>query len=415
MLTFDGHSDEEDVDDQEVDENVNTYGPNSKYHKFCIRKNYYYLLIISVLLLIGLIIVFHQSDSLPRSTTTLKSLCKTTVWRPNLYLDCSTRPIGFSPSLRFDAQGTINVRNSLITCLRFAIDGGMGFILPNIAIRSDKDPRIFDSMGNITLLFDDVSLVQNLNDECPELKIHYNRSEVVASIITSRAERYKRYSGIGSYRKYIDESTSIEIQQESIVFSENAPLFGWDFRKDSTAVHDSLMNIVQFNTSLQAIGNSLASKIDVDFLGFHLRAEIDWPLDAYDSHISTFLNVFNTRRQFEDIQTIYVAIGSIEIENKFREQMKALNIEVISKTSLMNSYQHILAQTTALSFDQLAVIDYQVLKQSKYFVGNGASSFSYGIAYERGNGELTKCDCHLINSDSAWVPPNTVGPFVCCY
>ena len=61
----------------------------------------------------------------------LSSLCNKTSWQQGLYLNCTNiihRPTRFED--HGDNWGTFNLRSELVSCLRWAIDSGMGLILP---------------------------------------------------------------------------------------------------------------------------------------------------------------------------------------------------------------------------------------------------------------------------------------------
>ncbi|RYE12936.1 MAG: hypothetical protein EOP34_09840 [Rickettsiales bacterium] len=193
--------------------------------------------------------------------------------------------------------------------------------------------------------------------------------------------------------------------QYPVVIEEGNPLFGWEFEKDSWETHTSIIEAVQFQSWIQDLSTQLKNQLPQYFAGIHLRVEDDAPWFKYDEQVATFIGQLDYR--FPDIKTVYVAVGDKKWENKFRDEMNNHNITVISKWSLAQSNSTLYKKLSELRFDVLAAVDYEIIIESKFFFGLGLSSFTYAVAFQRGNGNISLCNCALM------------GPvddhFTCCY
>jgi GDP-fucose protein O-fucosyltransferase len=300
------------------------------------------------------------------------------------------------PKFNVNPQGATNLRNSMLTCVSWAIDGGMGLIMPRIAIRNNSDIIWFDHWDDYNFFFDENSLRTVLADECPQLKI-FDTYHPVSLQVNSTAGSFTHYI-VGTLRKHVhDLLTSNANYSEGIstVIWENEPLFGWLFDRDGKSIHKSLSKAVKFRSDILLMASVVISLLPTNFIGVHLRCEADTGAYNYSTQVTPVLETIKT--SFSHINTIYVAVGTPEIEDKFRADMATHNLSIISKSSLLSSNKtsQVLKEMHKLEFDQLGVIDYQVLKQSDYFFGVGISSFAFGVAYERGYSNYNDCNCSL--------------------
>jgi hypothetical protein len=73
-----------------------------------------------------------EGQDLGDDAKALRALCDQTQWRDGLWLRCHSTCGANQTSM---CGGLNNARNRIQTCLRYAIDAGMGVILPSIARR----------------------------------------------------------------------------------------------------------------------------------------------------------------------------------------------------------------------------------------------------------------------------------------
>lgn len=342
-------------------------------------------------------------------TDTLKSVCAATKWQKNVYLNCTNvkQMMGW-PRYTVNPQGAMNLRNSMLTCLRWAIDAGVGLVMPRIAVRATDDIIWFDHWDNYNFLFDENSLRTVIADECPQLKL-YDPYLDVSIKVNSTAGGFTHYSP-GKFREHIDsvvKNAPNYTNETSIVIWENEPLFGWNSFLEGKNIHQTLFKAVNFRKDILDLSEKIIDLLPPKFIGFHLRNERDTGAYNYSTQVTPLVKMM--KENFTDIKTIYVAIGTIEIEEQFRSDMKDLGLEVISKRSLIDKYNKddLLKELDNLQFDQSGVIDYHVLIKSHYFFGVGISSFSFGVAFERGKGNFEDCYCRLHGG--------VLGEFKCCF
>ena len=332
---------------------------------------------------------------------TLRALCDQTFWQPNIYLNCTNV-----------AGGTFNVLNSVVTCLRWAIDGGMGMLLPKFATRAKDNPsRWYDTWEDYSYLFDRVHLLKSMQEKCPQFIIK-EADFVIDTVVENKFFVKWQPKTTGMYRSHsydlLHFNTSIDLpSNKSIAIVEDNPLWGWDFVKERKKIHQSLLNAVKFSPELLAIASTIIEKLPQGkFIGFHLRAEKDFVWYNYETITAWFNKHFSARDS--DVSTIYVATGTRDVEERFRQEMqKDPKIRVISKWSLAEGNDEIIAKMKDLRFDQLSVVDFEVLSQSDYFYGVGQSSFAWAVGVQRGNGSIEDCGCNLYECPDPY--------FVCCY
>ncbi|CAK7274800.1 hypothetical protein SEPCBS57363_006349 [Sporothrix epigloea] len=116
------------------------------------------------------------------------------------------------------------------------------------------------------------------------------------------------------------------------------------------------------------------------FLGAHLRADSDaqkmhWP--GYDVQVPEYLREALER----NLTSIYVAAGTPESALRFKADASMLNLTAYTKEDVLGEED--MAEYQTLSWDNKAVVDFQVLLHASYFAGFGQSTFSQTMAMRR--------------------------------
>lgn len=98
----------------------------------------------------------------PFDGSALRKHCETIDWRQGLYFDCST-----------NSGGIGNMRSFILTCIRHAIDGGAGLVMPTIRKRDDANlANLFTNVDMpLGYMFDEKFFLQSIADSCPQLVI----------------------------------------------------------------------------------------------------------------------------------------------------------------------------------------------------------------------------------------------------
>lgn len=101
-------------------------------------------------------------------------------------------------------------------------------------------------------------------------------------------------------------------------------------------------------------------------------------------------------------------MGNLDIGERFRNDMKNVDpsVNVISKWTLAAENMTLISQMNSLRFEQLAIVDYEIMMHSDYFYGVGQSFFAHVIGLQRGNGSMLNCGCFIYDV------PNP--RFICC-
>ncbi|KAL1900620.1 hypothetical protein Sste5346_002345 [Sporothrix stenoceras] len=117
------------------------------------------------------------------------------------------------------------------------------------------------------------------------------------------------------------------------------------------------------------------------FLGAHLRvaedaAKVGWP--GYDAQAPAYLD----EAERSNLKTVYLATGSKEHRNMFIADAAKRDIHVVTKEALLDKAE--LEELHKMSWDQQAIVDFEVLVHSSQFAGFVRSSFSWVVAIRRG-------------------------------
>jgi hypothetical protein len=339
---------------------------------------------------------------------TLEKICRDTTWRPGLYLNCTNIiPLSGNPPGTANPQGVSNTYNVIMICLRWAIDAGMGFVMPRIAIRSQEDIRYFSEWRGYDYLFDEKHLRDSLLSECPQLTIVNNLTN--HKIIKAEQKLEARYS-YGEYKAHVNqllkENSLTPSYNNPIVIWENEQLFNWKFTNDSRPAIKSIRDAIRPNFRIRSISSSLQKMLPPIYIGIHLRVEADLVVGSYEAQKKYFIKHYKGLPGYSDIITFYVALGDMDMEDKFRFEMAQLGLNVISKWSLASHNATLKKELHSLRFDQLALLEWDVLAHSFHFFGCGKSSLSFSVANQRGGGNITNCRCHLYGE--------VFSAFFCC-
>jgi hypothetical protein len=127
------------------------------------------------------------------------------------------------------------------------------------------------------------------------------------------------------------------------------------------------------------------------YIGIHFRGEPDWPagfgsaaqqMDFYTAELE--------RLAIENIgdpsfhKTVYISCGSEEAIERFRERIAPLGYTTYSKISLLSKMSpELLEQVKEMSFDERAIVEYDLLVSAERFMGVVMSTFSSIVAFAR--------------------------------
>lgn len=120
------------------------------------------------------------------------------------------------------------------------------------------------------------------------------------------------------------------------------------------------------------------------YYGAHLRTDVDAiaaSFASYEEQSSAYLK----GAKEHNLPFIYLASGSAADIARFTKDAKAKSIKVTTKTALLadEEFKSEKEELEKMTWDQQALVDFEMLLRSSHFGGTWASSFAYNIAFQR--------------------------------
>jgi len=173
------------------------------------------------------------------------------------------------------------------------------------------------------------------------------------------------------------------------------PLFQFPLSYDKPEFVSSFGRILRFRpdvrrvaaTVLYALANSSSGSMeDVEFYGAHLRTAEDAKAASWTNYSVQSHNLLSSATK-HGLRSIYLATGLPSDRTTFIADAAALThpIAVTTKSLLLSSpaYTREREEMQSWTWDQQALVDYEVLLRSAAFGGTWESSFAWNIAVRR--------------------------------
>ncbi|KAI1756476.1 hypothetical protein F4782DRAFT_537607 [Xylaria castorea] len=340
-----------------------------------------------------------------------------------------------------NSGGPGNIRNYILTCVRYAIEAGAtGLQIPRIRTRSVSEKAdLFKEYQPLSYMFSEAHFRAAMGEACPHISLFPSDEglDVIPGVAAKAAreklspERMvrritpKEFGGSragcdprdpnrhtdrfgGAFRQWVrDAAADLGLRPPSwenpmLVRLAWGVLWDWPIfrdgpelaatfggllriREDILELADRVVWAVKELTAPGAESGSGGHKRNTHagrFLGIHLRTEEDalsqWP--TYENQSKGYLH--KAEKQGFGGGVAYLASGSEKETRKFSEDARThLNLKVKSKYDLVQGQE--LERLKSLSWDQQALVDFAVLLQSDYFVGVSPSSFSINVVLKR--------------------------------
>ncbi|KAI1779544.1 hypothetical protein F4818DRAFT_436848 [Hypoxylon cercidicola] len=343
------------------------------------------------------------------------------------------------PGLTFlcdsNSGGPGNMRNYVLTCVRYAVDAGAAaLVVPALRARAPDDPAdLFRERRPFAYMFDEPHFRAALADACPRLALYAALADVPGAAARARRERRaldrvvervtpKHFGGSragcdprdphryadrfgAAFREHLRASAaergwpaSDGVDNPRLVRLSWGVLWDWPVLRDGpefAATYGGLLRfrpdvldladgIVDAMRALAATTRGTEAAAGRSFLGVHLRTEADalarWP--SYENQTKGYLREAAARGY--QGRAAYLATGNETEARRFGgEAMASLQLDVRTKYGLLEGREEELARLKALSWDQQALVDFVVLLNCDYFVGVSPSSFSINVALKR--------------------------------
>ncbi|KAK4498792.1 hypothetical protein PRZ48_009302 [Zasmidium cellare] len=338
----------------------------------------------------------------PFNSYPLEFYCNQSEWRPSLVFNLA------------NANGGIgNIRGNMLDFLFQSIEAGASIILPGMASRSDDDlSNVWASRSPFDHFFDEEWFLKTIQEACPDMSVYKPQpdqplKEAVPGVFYPRTRRADTDFGnnkrayLESLQTFLDENGQVDPDEVTLVNLERT-LWDIDTRSLPLGFRRNFGQLLRINPTIRRLAAivvqqlSLKFAIDIDprdaiprraFYGAHLRTESDaqnagW-LDEANANFSAQTNAYIAQALKHKLEVIYVASGNATDLALFRH--KALShappLNVTSKFDLLPPNEA--AALKELSWDQQALVDYEVLQRCSVFGGLAKSSFSYNIAMTR--------------------------------
>lgn len=383
----------------------------------------------------------ESSNKLLLDLPDLRGLCARTRWDPDLAIHCHSRCGRNQTSF---CGGINNARDRLQTCLRLAVDAGATtIVIPSLAARSEKrlatinPAAIAGSEDEVVEVcadawFDIEWLKGAFGGHCPQTKIKVvcptDGNEDTAQLVGATRVVQLPWRSVGetkyafkvgyTFREAVESvllpNATVNINNannkagDALASTSNVTLMqigdtylAWDYKRseEQTTIFKDLFQTVRFSPALRALGQRITAQQplrDASYIGVHLRGENDWPAEwgsleeqtrLYAGDVET-LRLRDEARGLLPVRTIYVSCGNRTSIQYFRERIESLGYSVLDKwtlleTNVQDGWPEGLATVEALSFDEKAIVEYEPLVRSRYFLGISYSSMSFVIATAR--------------------------------
>lgn len=314
-----------------------------------------------------------------------------------------------------DSAGDVaEVRNSILTCVRFAMKVGADLVLPRITMREDYAGEKEGQGTSLDYMFDMEYFVNSLEHFCPDMTLYATAEEV------SKSEK----EGVAGYFALVPESLatknptgeySIEDWHtafngwvagqtkpglDRIVVEIAKSSFTYPTGSDDVEFTNSFGRILKFGydtgtmatSTLARFSNMFDHPFDITypiisgiFLGVHFSTQKDpamiSKIDQVDFEYATQSKLFLEHAVSANFSTIYASSDVAYNLPQFYSDAAALNISVATKLDLLKGKD----RETLLDFtpDQQMMVDYLVHTKASGFSGVGHSPFAWNIAMQR--------------------------------
>ncbi|KAK2016091.1 hypothetical protein LZ32DRAFT_601671 [Colletotrichum eremochloae] len=347
----------------------------------------------------------------------IRQICSRTSFRPGLLFSCEGQHGGIGM-----------VRNQILKCIRYAINGGGAIVIPSMALRNAKDITDIETTTEVPLdyLLDHEAFVTHLTNGCPGMRV-YERAEDFPfydrrigeplSLLGDQFEPDHPKEGLRyprKWRQFFDEwldqkSVGSRMRPDAPVHIKMEQTFlEYPVRDDGEAFVHEFGKILSFRNETRALSAKILYKLKerfslpIDptvpinpnaFYGAHLRLEEDatsaWTPDEWrfsrmdDQFEEQFKNV-----ERSGLSVVYVASGNQTVVDIFAERLQkrlaagsGKNVTVVTKHDLLQGPDR--QQLDGLTFDQLGLVDFLVMFKASVFMGVAHSSFPWTIALRR--------------------------------
>jgi hypothetical protein len=227
----------------------------------------------------------------------------------------------------------------------------------------------------------------NASSEIPFLPPQDLTTEFVAETVLAHPEEWR-----GAFDTWLLEHFPSDSPKPSIV-GLSTPLLQFPLSYDTKAFTDNFGRILSFKESIRSLAAAamlnltLTHNLDIPpegiaeqaYLGAHLRTAPDATAAGWASYQAQADFYLATAEKL-GLPLIYVTSES-EPSRAFVADAENRELKVVMKENLLSEGDK--AELAKLTWDQQALVDYEILLRSSFFVGIDSSSFAWNIALRR--------------------------------
>ena len=340
----------------------------------------------------------------------IEAYCNTTEWRPNLIFNLDIANGGYG-----------NVRIMILDFLFAAIEAGASIMLPVMAARSKTDiANLRDGHVPFDHFFDEAWFLSAMSSACPQMKIYKpdpdsplgnaipssyhapSRRLDVDSQNTRKAALAHLDAWLASQKpSYTPSSDTTSLTLVNL----DCGLWEVDTRSLPPSFRRSFPQLLRLNPYIRRLAaltvQNLAlayPRVSLDprdqippkaFHGAHLRTEADalaagWiGAEAPYSNYSAQTDAYIAHALAHKLHLMYVASGNASELERFTAKAAAHRPPLTVTTKLSLLPQTALEELDTMSWDQQALVDFEVLQRCSVFAGFVRSSFSFGLVLAR--------------------------------
>lgn len=286
---------------------------------------------------------------------------------------------------------------------------------------------------DLSYMFDTDHLYHILAEDCPQLRFVDEKDESLhipssAEAITVNPKKLlpdpiDRHvlRDPSQFRPALDALIQKTIESSNLQPTAEHPLrlsfddgisFSWPVRYDDEAFREDWGHLAQLPHAIRELSARILYKIyrefgaaaahqspdrpsNGTFLGAHIRTESDAAVEGWTSFA---VQAQHVREQLlaQNLSVVYVATGTASDADRLKEALSSVQIpsaavageaptttgvQVVQKWDFLDDEDMILMDT--LTWDQLAVVDLDIMQRASHFVGIWESSWSWTIALKR--------------------------------
>lgn len=289
----------------------------------------------------------------------------------------------------------------------------MELVLPEIVPRSEDDIKAITGRRGVPLdyFFDLDHLYHVLQTYCPQMKVYgsmndlYNVPEVVNALEFSIPDTNTKWANgrvmaepsdwHKQFHQFLDQRSPPEERQYPFRVHLKHTLWTWPTARDKAPFASSFGRMLRIRPDARRLAASALFSLEsrfrlnldprtryhpTSFVGVHLRTEED-VTDMIPDYTTQAANYLHCLSESES-SVAFLASGAGKANiTAFVNRAKDFNVTVVTKMDILDEEEQQMLK--GLSWDQRALVDYEIMLRAGLVAGVSASSFAWNLALRR--------------------------------